>query len=89
MCCIRIRTRATKCVLCRVLKAVWNVSRLPIFTGSAYVRVVLAPSLVKLRTVGGVLRMNATRSGNAKPGELPNEPQGADLMRAAGLGQDA
>lgn len=32
--------------------------------------------------------LEATRSGSTKPSKSPNEPQGADLMLAAGLGQD-
>jgi hypothetical protein len=75
-------------VLCRVLKAEWGTSRIPVFTGTTYVRRTWAPPLSEQTLRVEVSDTSATRGGDAKLVKPPVEPQGADLMRAAGLGQD-
>jgi hypothetical protein len=77
-------------VLCRVLKAEWGTSRIPTSTGTTYVRRAwAAPSLSEQTLRVEVSDTSATRGGAAKLVKSPVEPQGADLMRAAGLGQDS
>jgi hypothetical protein len=74
-------------VLCRSVSAKWDRARLPLFFGAAFVTAIpgsMRP-LEMGKSVG--LGLMSTRSGRqVKKEAAPNEPQGADLLRAAGLG---
>jgi hypothetical protein len=74
-------------VLCRLVRAKWDRARLPLFFGAAFVTTVPG-SMGPLEMGKNALPVTeCTRSGRqVKKEAAPNETQGADLLRAAGLG---
>jgi hypothetical protein len=73
-------------VLCRLVNMKWGPARMPLFWGNAFVSSVLGRKLLVEAKVESAVVAGGTRSGRAKNDRPSQEPQGADLCRAAGLG---
>jgi hypothetical protein len=73
-------------VLCRLVYVKWAPARLPLFWGDAFVSSVLGKKPLVGAKVESAVVVKGTRSGRAKIDPPSQEPQGANLCRAAGLG---
>jgi hypothetical protein len=73
-------------VLCRLVNVKWAPARLPLFWGNAFVSSVLGIKPPNEANVDSAAVAGGTRSRRAKNDRPSQEPQGADLCRAAGLG---